>query len=39
MTLAEDFVHCLVRRFFPMFTNSCFDETGTLPVPRHLHSR
>ena len=28
MTLAEDFVHCLVRRFFPMFTNSCFNKYG-----------
>ena len=28
MTLAEDFVHCLVRRYFPMFTNSCFNKYG-----------
>jgi PD-(D/E)XK nuclease superfamily len=28
LTLAEDFVHCLVRQFFPMFTNSCFNKYG-----------
>ena len=28
MTLAEDFVHCLIRQYFPMFTNSCFNKYG-----------
>jgi hypothetical protein len=28
MTLAEDFVHCLIRRYFPMFTNSCINKFG-----------
>lgn len=28
LTLAEDFIHCLIRQFFPMFTNSCFNKYG-----------
>jgi hypothetical protein len=28
LTLAEDFIHCLVRGFFPMFTNSCINKYG-----------
>lgn len=28
LTLAEDFVHCLIRQYFPMFTNSCFSKYG-----------
>jgi PD-(D/E)XK nuclease superfamily len=28
LTLAEDFVHCLIRQFFPMYTNSCFNKYG-----------
>jgi hypothetical protein len=28
LTLAEDFVHCLIRRYFPMYTNHCFNKFG-----------
>jgi PD-(D/E)XK nuclease superfamily len=26
--IVEDFVHCLVRGFFPMYTNHCFNKFG-----------
>jgi hypothetical protein len=28
MVIVEDFIRCLTRRFFPMFTNSCFNKYG-----------
>ena len=28
LAIISDFVHCLVRNFFPMFTNSCFGKYG-----------
>ena len=28
MVIIEDFINCLTRRFFPMFTNSCFGKYG-----------
>ena len=27
-TIISDFVHCLVRNFFPQYTNSCFSKYG-----------
>ncbi len=28
LTLVEDFVHCLVRNYFPMHTKWCFGKYG-----------
>ena len=28
LTIISDFVHCLVRGYFPMYTNSCFGKYG-----------
>jgi hypothetical protein len=28
LTLAEDFVHCLIRQYFPMYTHHCFNKFG-----------
>jgi hypothetical protein len=31
LTIIEDFVHCLVRNFFPLYTNHCFNKFGRCP--------
>lgn len=31
LTIIEDFVHCLVRDFFPLYTNHCFNKYGRCP--------
>ena len=31
LTIIEDFCHCLVRGFFPMYTNHCFNKFGRCP--------
>jgi len=31
LTIVEDFVHCLVRDFFPMYTAHCFNKFGRCP--------
>ena len=31
LTIVEDFVHCLVRNFFPLYTNHCFNKFGRCP--------
>jgi hypothetical protein len=28
LAIIRDFIHCLVRNFFPMFTNNCFGKYG-----------
>lgn len=31
LTVVEDFVHCLVRKRFPMYTKQCFNKYGKCP--------
>lgn len=31
LTIIEDFVHCLKRDFFPMYTHNCFNKFGRCP--------
>lgn len=31
LTIVEDFVHCLRRNFFPLYTNHCFNKFGRCP--------
>ena len=31
LAIIEDFVHCLMRDFFPLYTNHCFNKFGRCP--------
>lgn len=31
LTIIEDFVHCIVRDFYPLYTNHCFNKFGRCP--------
>lgn len=31
LAIIEDFVHCLKRNFFPLYTNHCFNKFGRCP--------
>jgi hypothetical protein len=31
LTIIEDFVHCMVRDFYPLYTNHCFNKYGRCP--------